>query len=322
MEGREEIENKLKTLSKDFGLAEEDIVPLSHDSLQKWKTFVQAKVAKIGSAIKDKQIEELTIEWWKLWQTRISKFLDFESIDLEINSLDFLCHAAGKELAGLLKLRLNKMTLSDWSKILLLSLKDQRENGLPYAPFWLSFPALYKLGLGRIAKMLIDPDTCTEIISIYKKRKNIEEDFDIINRWVKELSDKLNVYESNDIGLILAKNKNSVTSNWETSKRFGCCIFQTDEIDHLKDIVHRFGNIWKRKLPLDDGPSVSVLVEIGEGQTDANVALSNLPFATPQKLALLVSEYADEMDVNWPVIRAPQSLDDAMDRIMQMTENK
>jgi hypothetical protein len=257
-------------------------------------------------------------EWYRVWNERFSRYLNASELLFKPIQADAICRAAGLRPAQLLNVKLEKMTLADWSELLMLALQDRGRDGLDYAPLWMAVPALLRLGLGAGIPALSRQLDTPEFRAVFSERRDLDEEAKQLNEWFSGSVEKASA-TPRPVAFVLARRDASAVKGWLPGSRYGGVGIERDKLDSFASLIDRLV-----RFVLPDFDMMVVLNEVDE-PIDPSSAKDDPVRELAERLGSrplfqVLSYSAPEISSDHPVIRNPLGLDEAMERALQILQ--
>jgi hypothetical protein len=258
--------------------------------------------------------------WVKIWMGR---FFNSTEADFKPELEDAILHAADNRAARLLKVKLERMTLLNWSQLLLSALQDtlQGANGTPW---WMSIPALSYLGFRESVLPLFE-----QFEKISRNNQKVADkvysaglDQNQIAKWAGPMQSQV---ESNAVtpdligaGIFLVAPRSSICREWKPAVNYAGILIESDKLSELKETLEFLSSI----INLDNTRGI-VFVEREDPSVlsiEHDKFLPEVWQSDALRVFELVQASARELDSGVPVIRDPAGLEDAMSRAISSSQ--
>jgi len=216
-----ELERYGRTVNAAFD-ASSEIKTDSDNPFDRLRTL-KALLDRSDSPYSQRDVELHTKDSWSKWKQRLERrVVAGRKEEVEITEMDLWCKVASLGPGSLLRLDLDKMTLAEWTAVLLEGMgRGQKEPGQ-----WLAVAAFVELGLGRLAVE-------------WTENRATDSTFDeTASGWLRRMRySRPRALEGRRWAVFLRSSQDSMTVAWRPSSRYGAISLQAGlggpEVDSL-----------------------------------------------------------------------------------------
>jgi hypothetical protein len=277
----------------------------------------------------------------QIWLKRFGHYFGSEQVQVELTMEDLICAVGRYELSVFLRVDLDELSLLDWSNILLMAASPEGKDKNPRRmPAWVVIPALAQVGFVEAAVQITQevakiqdtqkaagPSAGSEVPELIQ---GIVADVTLpsdLKGWPELIERKYSTTEGGrPIVVILVTKGASVTRNWKTSKRYAVLMTTLTDQKKADDSVERLHGYLSDTMP------VRAMVELNPDEPELIKKLSG----SPAELGKQYEDIFENIPYNYllsrapsvsiptgiPVVIAPQSLDEAMDKTVGLLPRK